>query len=205
VFGYNPLVQRFGRFNACLERITARPAEGLAAYGVRWLLVHRTDWGGWPPQTENRFERFFPFLELLHALSDKRQLSLPDLEEYLRVIELPDAAPLAFDAARPADALPLRMSVAGLDIDLVPEAEPRRVVANFLRYPDIVATADGQAVPVAEDDWQRIVVEVPAGIRAVQIRYRPPWGAALLLALLPAAAGVVAVFACRRGTISQAG
>jgi len=92
-----------------------------------------------------------------------------------------------------------------LDIDLVPEAEPRRVVANFLRYPDIVATADGQAVPVAEDDWQRIVVEVPAGIRAVQIRYRPPWGAALLLALLPAAAGVVAVFACRRGTISQAG
>ena len=198
VLGYNPLVQRFGRFNACLERIMTQPQEALAAYGVRWLLVHRTAWGGWPPQTGNRFERVFPFLNLLGMLDRNPQVPLPALDDYLKVIEIPGAAPLAFDATQPADSLPLRMSTAGLDVDLEPAHAPRRVVVNFLRYPDMVATADGRPVTLSEDDWHRTVAEVPAGSRALQIRYRPPWSAAMLLALLPAAAGAVALIACRR-------
>jgi hypothetical protein len=201
VFGYNPLVQRFGRYNACLERIGEQPQEALAAYGVRWLLVHRTFWGGWPPQTPNRFERVLPFLNLLVAVGKttdtNRQVPLPDLDEYLKVIEIPDASPLAFVADRPADALPLRMSITGLDIDLVPATESRRVVANFLFYPDITATADGRSVAVSHDEWQRIVAEVPAGAATLRIRYRPPVAAGLVLAALSAAIGAGMLHWCR--------
>jgi len=40
-YGYDLLVQRFGRYNACLERVLTQLQATLAAYGVRWLLVHR--------------------------------------------------------------------------------------------------------------------------------------------------------------------
>jgi hypothetical protein len=196
-FGYDPLVQRFGRVIACMERLVERPQETLAAYGVRWLLVHRTAWGGWEPQTPNRFERKFPFVPLLEKLDSKPRRTLGDLDEYVRVIEIPDPAPLAFDAARSADALPLRMSVAGLVIELVPESGPRKIVANFLRYPDIVATADGKPVAVTEDEWQRIIVDVPAGAKEIRIRYAPPRGPGIAIAFALAVVGAAATLACR--------
>lgn len=201
VVGYNPLIQRFGRFTRCLERIAADPRAGLSAYGVRWLVVHRTAWGGWQPESENRFERIFPLLELLKALGDNRHISLPALDDYVKIVENSDAAPLAFDAAAPTTPLPMRTTAAGLDIDLGPGGDrgdgPRSVVANFLRYPDIVATADGLPLEVGEDQWQRIVVRVPAGARSLRIRYRPPWGTGCLIAVLPAVLGVVATRLCR--------
>jgi len=199
-YGYDPLVQRFGRYHACLERVLTQPQAALAAYGVRWLLVHRTVWGGWEPQTPNRFERFYPFVELLDTLGKNRQEILPELDEYLKVIEIPDAAPLAFDAAEPSAPLPLHMSVAGLGIGLVPEPEARKIVANFLWYPDIVATVDGSRVEVSEDEWQRIVVSVPAGAKELRIRYSPPRAPGLWIALLLSIVGVVATLACRRAT-----
>ena len=197
-YGYDPLVQRFGRYHACLERVLTEPQATLAAYGVRWLLVHRTAWGGWEPQTPNRFERLYPFVELLNTLGTNRQESLPELDEYLKVIEIPDAAPLAFDAAEPSAPLPLHMSVAGLGIGLVPEPETRRIVANFLWYPDIVATADGSRADVSEDEWQRIVVSAPAGAKEIRIRYAPPRTPGIAIALLLSLVGVVATLACRR-------
>jgi hypothetical protein len=166
VLGYDPLVQRFGRYNACLERLGPEPQTGLAAYGVRWLLVHRTAWRGWEPQTPNRFERVFPLLYLLRTLGTAKELSLPSLNEYLTVLEIPNPAPLAFDTASPTEALPLRMSMAGLAIDVDPRREPRNIVANFLWYPSIAATADDKPATVIEDEWHRIVVAAPAGAAA---------------------------------------
>lgn len=197
VLGYDPLVQRFGRYNACLERLGPEPQTGLAAYGVRWLLVHRTAWRGWEPQTPNRFERVFPLLYLLRTLGTAKKLSLPSLNEYLTVFEIPNPAPLAFDAASPTEALPLRMSVAGLAIDVDPRSEPRNIVANFLWYPSIAATADDEPATVTEDEWHRIVVAVPAGARQIRIRYLPPRATGRAMALLMALFGGVAMLACR--------
>lgn len=198
LFGYDPLVQRFGRYIACLQRLEQQPQATLAAYGVRWLLVHRTAWGGWMPQTPNRFEQVYPFVGLLNTLGLAPRGNLGELDEYVRVIEIPDAAPLAFDSAHSADALPLRMSVAGLVIDLVPEPEPRKIVANFLRYPDIVATADGKPAAVTEDEWQRIVVAAPAGAKEIRIRYAPPRAPGIAIALTLALLGAAAAMACQR-------
>jgi hypothetical protein len=91
------------------------------------------------------------------------------------------------------------MSVAGLDIDLVSESEPRKIVANFLRYPNIVATADGKPAAVTEDEWQRIVLDVPADAKQIRIRYSPPRAPGIVMGLLLAAAGAVAMYACGRG------
>ena len=201
LFGYDPLVQRFGRYIACLQRLEQQPQATLAAYGVRWLLVHRTAWGGWMPQTPNRFEQVYPFVGLLNTLGLTPRGNLGELDEYVRVIEIPDAAPLAFDASRPTDPLPLRMSVAGLGIDLELVAEPRSVVANFLRYPDIVATADGKPAVVTEDEWQRIVVAVPAGAKEIRIRFAPPRATGITIALILSLVGVVATLACRKASV----
>jgi hypothetical protein len=197
-YGYDALVQRFGRYNACLERVLTQPQATLAAYGVRWLLVHRTAWGGWEPETPNRFERVYPFVGLLNTLVDNQQLSLQEIDDYLKVIEIPDVSPLAFDTARPTEPLPLHMSVAGLGIDLEPAAAARNIVANFLWYPDIVATADGKPAAVTEDEWQRIVVAVPAGARQIQIRYAPPRATGIAIAFTLSLLGAAAVLVCRR-------
>jgi hypothetical protein len=198
LLGYDPLVQRFGRYNACLERLGTEPQAGLAAYGVRWLLVHRTAWGGWQPETPNRFERVFPLLSLLRSLDSAKEYPLPDLEEFVKVVEIPDAAPLAFDAASPTEAMPLRMSVAGLAIDIDPRSRPRNIVANFLWYPHIAATVDGQPTTVTEDEWHRIVVAAPAGARQIRIRYLPPRATGTAMALVTLIVGAVATLACQR-------
>jgi hypothetical protein len=200
-YGYDALVQRFGRYNACLERVLTQPQATLAAYGVRWLLVHRTAWGGWEPETPNRFERVYPFVGVLNTLVDNQQLSLQEIDDYLKVIEIPDVSPLAFDTARPTEPLPLHMSVAGLGIDLEPAAAARNIVANFLLYPDIVATADGEPVAVTEDEWQRIVVAAPAGARQIRIRYAPPRATGITSALILSLVGVAATLACRRNSV----
>ncbi len=141
----------------------------------------------------------FPFLDLLAKLGELKEVPLAELNEFVKVIEIPDAAPLAFDTARPTESLPLRMSVAGLDIELGPEPEPRKIVANFLRYPDIVAMADGKPAAVTEDTWQRIAVEVPADTKEVRIRYSPPRATGIVMGVLLAAVGAVAMYACGRG------
>lgn len=200
-FGYDPLVQRFGRYIACANRVVENPRAALAAYGVRWAVVHRTVWGGWRPETANRFERHIPFAEALKPLLDGglREVDLGAEEsEFVRVLEIPEAAPLAFDAAAPTEPVPLRASTAGLDVELAPAATPRKIVVNFLRYPALSATADGQPVPVTEDEWQRIVVEAPAGTRSLAIRYEPDRTTGRILAAVIAACGLATLAMARR-------
>jgi hypothetical protein len=89
------------------------------------------------------------------------------------------------------------MSVAGLAIDVDPRSEPRNIVANFLWYPHMAATADDRPAEVTEDEWQRIVVAAPAGAKAIRIRYSPPRATGTAMALLMALVGGVAMLGCR--------
>lgn len=197
-FGYDPVIERLGRYTSCVQRVTANPQAALAAYGVRWLLVHRIAWSGDELHSENPLEKMVVFGHVLASLVRNPQVSLPELNDFVRVFEIPDAAPLAFDVAEPARPLPLRMTAAGLDIDLRPTEMPRSVVANFLRYPDISATADGKPVEVSEDEWQRIVMDVPPGATAVRIRYSPPLAPGRAVALVLAIVGGASLLVCRR-------
>jgi hypothetical protein len=205
VFGYDPLIQKFNRYHACFLRVQAQPQAALAAYGVRRLLIHRTAWGGWRLYTPNTLDRLNFMVQLLEAVDENPRVGPPELDEYLKVIELPRVSPLAFDAASPTEPLPLRMNAVGLDIDLTSGSRTRNIVANFLRYPDMVATTDGEPVAVDEDEWQRIVVRVPAGARQIRIRYSPPRAPGIAIASILAAAGLGAMLACGRGQTATDG
>jgi hypothetical protein len=89
------------------------------------------------------------------------------------------------------------MSMAGLAIDVDPRSEPRNIVANFLWYPSIAATADDKPATVTEDEWHRIVVAAPAGARQIRIRYIPPRATGRAMALFMALVGAVAMLVCR--------
>lgn len=149
-------------------------------------------------QTPNAFDRLFIMVQLLDALDENPQVGPSELDEVLKVIELPGVAPLAFDAASPAEPLPLRMSAVGLDVDLTPVPQPRRIVANFLWYPDMAATADGKPVAVGQDEWQRMVVPVPANARQIRIRYSPSRAPGLALTLMLSLVGAGGILVCWR-------
>lgn len=198
LFGYDPIVERLERYRSCVARVAENPQAALAAYGVRWLLVHRTAWGGWEASPNQVFEQRITFVHLLKSLSHNPEVSPPELAEYVRIFEIPNAAPLAFDESNPSRPLRLEMTTAGLVITLEPEPRPRRIVANFLWYPTMTATADGRPTEVGEDAWQRMVVEVPAGASDLRIRHTPPRGLGIALALLASLAGGVSLMVCRR-------
>jgi hypothetical protein len=202
-FGYDPLVQRFGRYTACLDRLQQDPRRALAAYGVRWLFVHRTVSGGWMPQTPNRFEWVLPYANVLEKLGQAQRLTLGDSDEFVSVVEIPEAAPLAFDADDPGTSLPLMLDVSGAYVGLEPKDAPRQVVFNFLRYPDLVASVDEAPAPVLEDEWQRSVVEVPARGRHVRLAYSPPKGPGLLVSFGCLGVGVISLLVCGRLLQSQ--
>jgi hypothetical protein len=48
------------------------------------------------------------------------------------------------------------------------------------------------------DDWNRTLVEVPAGARQLTVRFEPRWGLALVPAAVLAALGTLVGFGCRR-------
>jgi len=51
---------------------------------------------------------------------------------------------------------------------------------------------------VTQDNWQRIVVAAPPGARQICIRYAPPRGAGLTIAVVLAVLGAAATLACQR-------
>lgn len=190
LLGYNPLVAHLKRYERCLERIRRDPAAGLAAYGCGKVLLHRTMTGGYQARSANRFERIAPLGDLLTRVPEDsyRLEPLGETGNFVTVVTLPAAAPLAFATSSPREPLALSMSVQGLDIALEP-GPARQVVLNFLHYPDMRASADGAPLPVAEDDWGRMVVDVPANTRRLTLRYVPPWGVGCALAIPLVVAG----------------
>jgi len=53
---------------------------------------------------------------------------------------------------------------------------------------------------VTEDEWQRIVVQAPAGARQIRIRYAPPVAMGITIARILPLVGVVAALVCRRAS-----
>ncbi|WP_347242725.1 hypothetical protein [Thermogutta sp.] len=62
-----------------------------------------------------------------------------------------------------------------LVVNCADKLEGGRLVLNYLWRKGLVATADGQSLPIEPDAWGRTVITVPAGTREVQISYHSPW------------------------------
>jgi hypothetical protein len=190
--GYDPLTESKPEIVAVRARFATNPAEAARAYGVRWIVVSnllKHPLTG--PLPHMRFAKLGGFLEPLSRASIVK-LSTPDVE--IREIPYPD--PMAFRESAPLEALPIRLSGAGADVDVSGLKAGGPVIVNFLCWPDMAATVDGRSAAVTPDSWHRISVNVPAGASSLKIRYQPPWtlgityGAVILLVVAAMIAGL---------------
>ncbi|MGA2619335.1 MAG: hypothetical protein ABSF26_17135 [Thermoguttaceae bacterium] len=206
--GYDPVVENKPPFQFAEERMRQEPAAAARAYGVRWLLEHRT--GREPVFSPNpnlremeqsvRLDGAFRRIDLVHV---HRLAGLDDLT----VGEVGGVAPLAFangvrgegrgtrDECR---SLPLRLHGGGIDVDLRGLAAAGAVTVNFLWYPEMTAAVDGRPVLCRRDEWQRIVADVPAGARELAVRYRPDWARGIVAGGLLLGLGLAGAAALRR-------
>jgi len=195
--GYSPVMQSHRGFVACTNRLMASPKEGLAAYGVRHVVVHRTLAPSVaPPRSANPFERVYPFAELLPHVDMSREAALGDTAEFVRVFDVPGVMPLASAAGDAARPLPVDLRADGIDVDLTALPEGGRVLVNALWWPQFTARADGALLEAVPDEWNRTLVEVPAGAGRLTVRFEPRWSAGLPPAALLAVLGGLAAVAC---------
>ncbi|HEX2988853.1 MAG TPA: hypothetical protein VHS06_11885, partial [Chloroflexota bacterium] len=201
--GYDPLLERKPDFMQVAERLDGDRDNTLRAYGVRWVLIHRTVWQGNPlsPGTSRILERRVPF-DASHA--DFTTIHEPEsLRGILKVGETRAPDPLCFVADSLTQALPLRFDGRGIYATLERPARGQTVVVNFLLHPAMRAYVDGKPTPLGKDDWLRIVVDVPQGAEKLEILYQPPWRQGLLAGVVLAGLGLVTLpIVARVGSVS---
>jgi hypothetical protein len=179
--GYDPIVEYCGPFSAAADRFRADPPAAARAYGIRWVLEHRTiDRPEFSPNPGvHAVESVVPFGESLATLvsRSKATLELPELT----VWETGSPDPLAFPSGHPDTSLPLSLDGGGIHLSTAAPLPPGPLVVNFLWYPRTRAMSGGTELPVRPDEWGRIVVDVPAGVSAVDVGYHAPWSEGLAM------------------------
>ena len=185
--GYDPLVQSKPEFLYVNDQMHADPVGAAKAYGIRWMVIHRSLEKPLPevlPHEKININRFLepPLRQASHTV-----LMLPEVE----IRELPEAAPLAFAEAAEHEGLPIRLGGAGVDVDVSGLAQGGAVIVNFLAWPDMAARVDGRPLPLEADEWGRMRLQVPAGAGRLEIRYAPPWGLGCRLGASLALVGVL--------------
>jgi hypothetical protein len=175
IFGYDPVVEGQPCIAEVYRRLQSDPAGACKAYGVGWHLISCTA----PPvlSPNKRFWSMEHSVNFEGAYRRLRQADLGVLAEFqgTSLMELPGVDPLAFVTGRPERPLPLRLHCRGADIDVSGLPAGTGVTVNFLWYPQMSCTVNGQPLPLASDDWQRITTTLPHSGSALSLRFQPPW------------------------------
>ena len=180
VFGYEALVRDTIETTEATKRIMDDPTSALAAYGVRWMVIHRLafvpEFSANPDQAET--EGFTDGAEVMELLLQhaRRVVRLDDV----MIFELNDPSPMSFAESKPDRPLPIRFDGSGARVD-VSSIEGGPVIVNVIMRHWMTASADGRPVDIASDDWGRVVAEPPVGTKVLRIRYSPPWMAGLAI------------------------
>ena len=75
-------------------------------------------------------------------------------------MEMPGSDALAFVTGQPQSPLPMRLSCAGVDVDVTGLPAGTAITINFMHYPQMRCTLNGQPVALGRDGWQRIFGDV---------------------------------------------
>jgi hypothetical protein len=187
---YDPLAEHSSRYRQAVDRLSQDHFAALQAYGVRWVLIDRSDLRRHPEREARRRisegrkkldEIELPWLKIPLAELDTtlaRFLGREPVQatacESLELFEILASSPLVFRKDDPTVGLPFKVHTEGVDVDLrgIPGGS---VVVNFLSLNWMTAAVDGVSVPCAADEWGRIIVEVPHGAAQLAIRYQPSW------------------------------
>ncbi len=175
IFGYDPVVEGQPRMAEVLAQLQKDPVTASKAYGVGWhLFSYPAD----PVLSPNKYmwgleKLVTPDLAYYRLL----KADLKSLAEYhgTTLKELPGADPLAFVNGRPENALPIKVNCRGVDIDVGGLAAGAAVTVNFLWYPQMTLTMNGQSLPVDKDNWLRITTTLPEAGSILHLRFEPPW------------------------------
>ncbi|MBI3893825.1 MAG: hypothetical protein HY303_20075 [Candidatus Wallbacteria bacterium] len=178
VDGYDPLVWASPENLRVIKRMQREPIAAARAYGVKWAL-HRRTYA--PPNITadptNPLDMHAGMLDSPNLLAlvqrrGRRIVQLPQVD----VWELPDPDPLAFAPIQPLTRLPVAFDCNGAVVDTSKLGASATVVVNVLGHPNLRAFGDGTELPLELDDWDRVCVRVPAGLRSLNVRYVPPFG-----------------------------
>jgi hypothetical protein len=179
--GYDPLLEWGASFREAERRLSDQPIEALRAYGVRWhllsALLHK-------PILSNNVgvngeEKSVRDKEVLKIIEPS--LHITAHTDAMRLGELDGVSPMAFPQQQANLPLPITAGGDGVRVDLLQWPAGGNVVVNFLWHPQMQATTDDKPTIVSHDDWQRMVIDVPAGAKSLHIRYAAGWTKGLLL------------------------
>ncbi len=206
VGGYDVLSETRAPERAARTLLMEQPTAALRAWGVRWIVVHRTMTK--PVFTTRTFqlEHQVTWLQAWQGL-DKTQLQAGPATDELQLVELLGSRALAHwkEPTGEQRPLPIRLSDWDAEVELPGDPAPRDVTIALLRWPQSVVLADGVSIPIDADRFGRIVAHAPAGARHLVVGYRAPWlgglGRGALVALLAVALGALARWLERRGEV----
>ena len=152
------------------------PFADFRDWGIAWYVVGRNHS---TPEETTYFRQLLTAQGMRAVAEDARRIVFHD----------PRALSLATVVGNPAP-VALHTGGSSLEARLPPSDRPRQLRLCFLRLPGMTArAADGRPLRFLADPLERIVVDVPAGVRRVRVVYREPAlarglrDAALLLAL----------------------
>jgi hypothetical protein len=189
--GYDPLLEYRDVFRDMERRLNVSPLDMMRIYGVRWHLISplvRSPVVSLNPGVldEETAVLYRPVLDVILP-----QLKLITHWRGTRLTELGGVAPMSFTPMsftpmsftpmsftrdRPALPLPLTARGDGIRVDLRHLDGGGKVIVNFVWFPQMRASIDGEPVPVRQDEYHRIVIDAPPGARRLHIRYAAPWG-----------------------------
>jgi hypothetical protein len=176
IFGYDPLVEGQPRAVEVFKRLEKDPLQACKIYGVG---LHIFSHGDSPPHSPNK--RFWDVEYEVHREPAYRKLLKANLtllakfHDDTTLKELPGVDPLVFVTSRPDRALPIHLHCRGADIDVSGLRAGEDVTINFLWYPHMSLSLDGEAAPIEKDEWLRITTTLPRSGSTLSLRYEPPW------------------------------
>jgi hypothetical protein len=207
LFGYDPLVDDLPSFLKVKAELNTQFLQSLREYGAEYVLLPNDfdhpelslqDPELWVTESESPVARH----QISQVVASGETIFRSDA---ISILRLSAVKPLAYVEKASSTSLPLEMNAQGFDIDTTTLGRDRRVIANFLWYPEMQAKGDGKRLEVGSDSWQRMAFDVPTGVKKVRVRFVPEWGKGLICATVAALVGIGCGFVALRFNSPAAG
>lgn len=182
--GYDPLVTATRENKKAMANIMSDPVEALRAYGIRYIIESYPDS---PDYFSNN-----PLYEKLENLDASEEAILAKLKKESRVVashegvhlwEIQKAEPMAFSLENPSVAHHVSFDASGAHVDMKDDSKLRKLVVNILFRPGMIAMTKGKDLSAKADRWGRMLVEVPDGVRSIDIKYVSFWKEGIIIGL----------------------
>ncbi len=190
--GYEPLWESRAPMNRVVDKLARHPLETLRAYGVEFVVMHRTAHQEQlsPGGRETREEKLANVPQVIAVEHALRGATAVFHSEDVDIFRVDGAEPLARSIAHPETRMDVRVEGNRLVVDTANLPGGGKILVNYLWHSGMTASAAGTELALSADDWNRIVIEVPAGSKTIDVAYRIGYQLPLLAGLVLLVAGI---------------